>query len=94
MNRHAQRTTKTPPVCIDQASGRMIHWRGVVKMQSSLSRPVMILVYDETRTIMGEFPAQQVHLDLVGEAKKVYLEVLVFDDGAMEVLDTIKGQDW
>lgn len=93
--RFARRTTKTPPIWLDQASGKLCRWKGVVKMQQSLNTgPKMILVYDETRMIMGQFEAKPEHLELMGEELKIYIEVIVFEDGSMEVIDRVEEQDW
>lgn len=91
MAKIAKRTTKHRPICVDQASGKLIAWKGIVKVQRSLSPgPASILIYDETRFIMAEFPAAKEHLDLFSEGElRIYVEVLIYEDGMMEVIDKV-----
>lgn len=69
----------------------------IFKVQVSLIQPTpekLALVYNESRSVEGQFPASEELLDLMaGEPKKYFLGE-VYEDGKVSLHVEVPEQDW
>lgn len=67
----------------------------IVKVQISLAPTGgMALIYNEDRSVMGEFPATRFLLNVMRGRKKAYFRADLTPEGLVQLGDRVKDQPW
>lgn len=70
---------------------------GVFKIQRPLGMfggPVLVLIYNQSRSVYGQFPMSQELAKLMGTDYKIYVKGYIDNSGMLQVIEKIEPKNW